>query len=100
MKLFRYLQEKTLNLLELITWCEVTNLVTEHVPANVPHDHEADAHYKLKIDNGKYFARVIYAVLHEQAVIVSANLYKRGGSRMPDVFPQPGVGDLVRAFCE
>ena len=88
-----------MNLAEFITWCELKDLIINREEIDAPWDSEVGKHHKIEIHNrDNYKASVIYAVLHDQAVIVRAHLYKRKDNGGFDTWPQPGVGDLVRAF--
>lgn len=89
-----------MNLLEFITWCELKDLVTHREKLDALWDVEVGYHYKVEIHNkDNYKASIIYAVLHDQAVIVRAHLYKRKDNGGYDTWNQPGVRDLIRAFC-
>lgn len=91
-----------MDLMQFLTYCTLKDLVAHkmEVPAEKrSYDVEADAHYKVKIVNDNYQLDLLYAVVGDQSVIISGNLYKHFPAAH-EIWPQPDVGDMVRAFCK
>ena len=63
-----------MNLLEFITFCRLKGYVVQQYEVNADWDTDADSHWKIVIQNGKYKTMIAYAVLHDTGVIVSSSL--------------------------
>ena len=87
-----------MTLTEFIFWCKLKDVLIDEETIDADWDKDAQ-HYKASLDNGVYKATMVYAVLHDQAVLVSSTLYKRSDLGM-EVMSQPDVKTIISKFFE
>ena len=88
-----------MELLEFITYCQLKGLVKQHTKLEQEHDIHAK-HYRIQIDNKRYVASFIYAVLDtapDQAVLVrSESSCLTNNTTVYD--GQPTVKDIIEGI--
>ena len=90
---------KLMTLAEFITYCRLKGLLKLHM--EIPQDHDANArHFKVLIDNNRYVAIFIYAVLDsvpDQAVLVRSESSSVSGNKTT-YNKQPSVKDIINGI--
>ena len=94
-----------MKLLELISFCKLKGIVTEHSEADAPGwDTDADKHGQVTIENNKFVSTVKYATVGEGVAIMNTTLREKGagGSReeYAEFFEQVSISRLVEVFVE
>lgn len=91
-----------MKLLEFLNYCTLAGLIHSSVDVSddYTYDYEAEYHRKVRIHSkdGKFQSQIIYAVLHNQGVIVSCNLYSIGNTGNWRLNMDASLRDVIKAM--